>query len=104
MGSQIMSEQLRRVLLDIGWTPNRRVDISSWRSRLEADGFVSIPKAEAIMESFGNLTLSLVRRDNTIYQSPVTFFDAVIPGGRSDVDRVEDWQERLGLGLNPIAD
>jgi hypothetical protein len=100
----MMSQALRDALFDSGWSPTRHTPTAEWIANLTADGFQAIPEAEEIIASFGGLTLRSVPLGSAVYQPPVVFFDPITPGGQGDVDRIPDWERRLHIKLNPIAD
>lgn len=55
-----LSPQVRARLGEVGWTPERDVDISEWIDVLTAEGYRFGPAAEAALRSFGGLTIGPV--------------------------------------------
>lgn len=91
-------------LADIGWSPARCVDSSRWEAVMSQDGLEIVPTAKCIMKSFGGLVISIRSPPDAECQPPVAYFDLQMPGGQADVSRIVDWQDRLGVRLNPIAE
>jgi hypothetical protein len=104
IGDLMISQKLEKKLVAAGWYQMRRVSTTDWVAGLLEDGFDVIPEAEKIIANFGGITLKEVPEECTVYQPPVVFFDPTTPGGGGDVDRVPDWERRLGIIINPIGE
>ncbi|MBN8605013.1 MAG: SUKH-3 domain-containing protein [Planctomycetes bacterium] len=99
-----MSPEVREKLCEAGWYPGRAISTKDWVAQLALDGFVLIPEAERIISEFGGLTLTPQILPSTFAYARQSYFDPVQPGGQGDIDRVYDWEKRLGLTINPIGD
>lgn len=53
------SQEVLEVLEPSGWTVGRPVDTTDWRSMFEAVGIVMHDAAEAFLQEFGGLTVSI---------------------------------------------
>ncbi|MGA5114916.1 SUKH-3 domain-containing protein [Streptomyces pseudogriseolus] len=53
------SPEVDEVLEASGWTPGRKVDTARWRSMFEAVGLAMHDAAEAFLQEFGGLTVSV---------------------------------------------
>ncbi|WP_182434987.1 SUKH-3 domain-containing protein [Nocardia seriolae] len=91
-----------QTLTAAGWTPSRRVDITDWIDRLEAEGFHVSPRAAAILESFGNLAIHPPERPAALWPAEPIFFDPIdVANGM--YDRYADFESTLGHHMTPLA-
>ncbi|BAW05532.1 SUKH-3 domain-containing protein [Nocardia seriolae] len=89
-----------QTLTAAGWTPSRRVDITDWIDRLEAEGFHVSPRAAAILESFGNLAIHPPERPAALWPAEPIFFDPIdVANGM--YDRYADFESTLGHHMTP---
>jgi hypothetical protein len=94
------SPEAERILHQVGWSPDRQVDVSEWVERLRDEGSEVFPMAEAILRNFGGLRLrhrecgGPSRHDFDV--NPVHWYD--------QRDRVADIEEILGTTLCPLGE
>ncbi|MGV9668196.1 SUKH-3 domain-containing protein [Nocardia niigatensis] len=91
-----------QALTAAGWSPRRRVDITEWIDRLEAEGFHVSRPAASILESFGNLALRPPDLAGALWPSDPIFFDPIdVANGM--YDRYADFESALGHRMTPLA-
>jgi hypothetical protein len=91
-------------LIDAGWSPDRRVQINHWVEQLTAEGYTMHDHVKDILEKYGGLVVKPVRGAHASgYIATELDFDPVYAGS-GEFDRVDYWQQRLGLLLSPLGE
>lgn len=85
-----------------GWSPDRRVSTDQWVRDLTAEGFTLHPRAIALLENVGGLTVVPPKLPTNVYNPEKIFFDPLRASG--EFDRVEYWERYLETHLSPIAE
>ncbi|MFI1920509.1 SUKH-3 domain-containing protein [Nocardia sp. NPDC020380] len=91
-----------RTITAAGWSPSRRIDITTWVDRLEAEGYNVSPTAAAILQNFGNLALYPPEVPEALWPASPLFFDP-IEVGHGMYERYLDLESALGHRMTPLA-
>ncbi|WP_344641634.1 SUKH-3 domain-containing protein [Kitasatospora cystarginea] len=95
------SAETERVLRSAGWEPDRTVDTSLWRQRLEESGFRMHDAAERFLSEFGGLTVEI--SGPGVSRARVPFeLDPMLADGEED--RFSEWSESIGESLFPLGE
>ncbi|MGL6075477.1 MAG: SUKH-3 domain-containing protein [Fimbriiglobus sp.] len=97
-----LSFDFLELLSQAGWSPDRKVDIATWVTSLESEGFRSNPTALMILESVGGLSVPLPSNSHRIYQNLIRFDP--ISAATGEADRAEEWSIEIGVDLFPLGD
>jgi hypothetical protein len=103
-GWAVMSEwspEVLEVLEASGWTVGRRVDTADWRSMFEAVGIVMHDAAEAFLQEFGGLTVSVGGPGISRAREPFELNPELAWG---EDDRFSEWSDSLGRRLFPLGE
>ncbi|MGW4249068.1 SUKH-3 domain-containing protein [Nocardia sp. NPDC004722] len=85
-----------------GWTPTRRIDITDWIDRLDAEGFHIAPPAVTVLESYGNLAIHPPELPGALWPADPLHFDP-IDVAHGMYDRYADFESALGHRMTPLA-
>ncbi|MVU82313.1 hypothetical protein GPX89_34390 [Nocardia sp. ET3-3] len=91
-----------QALTAAGWTSRRRIDITEWTDRLEAEGFHVSRPAATILKRFGNLAIRPPEIPSALWSEDPLFFDP-IDVAHGMYDRYADFELALGRRMTPIA-
>ncbi|RSM72894.1 hypothetical protein DL991_32330 [Amycolatopsis sp. WAC 01375] len=92
---------LQDELLRVGWSPERRVDTSEWRSIFEPHGLEMFPAAEDFLSRFGGL--SFEKRPNGVDSYCFQFeLDPRLCAGEEDL--FLDWGKTMGKAWFPLGE
>ncbi|MFJ4657989.1 SUKH-3 domain-containing protein [Nocardia sp. NPDC088792] len=91
-----------RAITDSGWLPSRRIDITTWVERLEAEGYNVSPSAVAILQNFGDLALHPPAIPEALWPASPLFFDP-IDVGHGMYERYIDLESAIGHRMTPLA-
>ncbi|MYV37511.1 hypothetical protein GT030_01155 [Streptomyces sp. SID1328] len=95
------SDTAEQLLRDAGWHPGRRVEVASWRARLEAGGFHVTECAEKFLSEFGGLVFRNSGPGLTCAVEPFEL-DPTLADGEDD--RFGEWGEELNKSLCPVGE
>ncbi|MFI6283421.1 SUKH-3 domain-containing protein [Streptomyces sp. NPDC051018] len=95
------SPEVLKVLEASGWTADRQVDTTDWRSMFEAVGIVMHDAAERFLQEFGGLTVSIGGPGINRAREPFEL-DPELAWGEDD--RFSEWSESLGRRLFPLGE
>ncbi|MGY3202187.1 SUKH-3 domain-containing protein [Streptomyces sp. TE5632] len=95
------STEAEQLLRDVGWRPERKVDISSWRTQLEAGGYRMHESAEAFLSEFGGLAFDISGPGISCACEPFELDPTLADG---EHDRFTEWGEEVGRSLFPIGE
>ncbi|WP_414079820.1 SUKH-3 domain-containing protein [Streptomyces sp. CL7] len=95
------SPQVLEVLEASGWTVGRRVDTADWRSTFGGAGIVMHDAAEAFVQEFGGLTVSIGGPGISRAREP---FELNPELARGEEDRFCEWSDSLGRRLFPLGE
>ncbi len=93
--------EVLEVLKAPGWTAGRRVDTADWRSMSEAVGIVMHEAAEAFLQEFGGLTVSIGGPGINRAREPFELNPELAWG---EDDRFCEWSHSLGRRLFPLGE
>ena len=99
----MFSDTVLSLLRQSGWRPNRRWPTGQWVRELESEGFVMVPTAASVLETFGGLELAPPKLASDTFLKGRLHFDPVIAAS-GEFDRVNYWQERLNTRFSPLAE
>lgn len=91
------------VLLDAGWTPERRVPTDRWDDVLIAEGFHPSDIASALLAQLGGLQVTPPRDAGAAFANEGILFDPVLAGTGS-VDIAERLTVLTGQDFYPLAE
>ena len=94
------SPDAEAILRQVGWSPDREVDVSEWVRTLRDEGNQVFPFAEAIMKNFGGLRL----RHSEAGGPSRHDFDVNPSHWYDQRDRVSDIEEVLGTAVCPLGE
>lgn len=103
MSNEPLSGLVREVLVQAGWSPDRRVDASAWTGPLGEEGFVFSQASVRFLESFGGLEFTPPRRAEVNVFFPGAVSLDPLRAAAGELDRFDDWQDRAGTPLAPIG-
>ncbi|MEU0602175.1 SUKH-3 domain-containing protein [Streptomyces sp. NPDC006393] len=95
------SPDVLEVLEASGWTAGRRVDTAGWQSMFESVGIVMHDAAEAFLQEFGGLTVSIGGPGINRAREP---FELNPELARGEDDRFSEWSDSLGRHLFPLGE
>ncbi|MET7356681.1 SUKH-3 domain-containing protein [Streptomyces mirabilis] len=95
------SPQVLEVLEASGWAAGRQVDTVGWRSMFEAVGIVMHDAAEAFLQEFGGLTVSIGGPGINRAREPFDLDPELVWG---EDDRFSEWSDSLGRRLFPLGE
>ncbi|MFH8698934.1 SUKH-3 domain-containing protein [Streptomyces chartreusis] len=95
------SPEVLDVLETSGWTAGRRVDTAGWRSMFEAVGIVMHDAAEAFLQEFGGLSVSIGGPGINRAREPFELNPELAWG---EDDRFFEWSASLGRRLFPLGE
>ncbi|MFI8326391.1 SUKH-3 domain-containing protein [Streptomyces sp. NPDC085529] len=95
------SPEVLEVLEASGWTPDRRVDTTGWRSMFEGVGIVMHDAAETFLQEFGGLTVSIGGPGIDRAREPFEL-DPELAWGEDD--RFSEWSAEMGRKLFPLGE
>lgn len=99
-GDQMPSIELETILRTAGWNESRQFDASPWINKLRSRGYTVVRPADDILHEFGALRLIPRGSKDGPNVHRVVVFDPFQDG---EMDRVKDWEQRLGFPLTPIG-
>jgi hypothetical protein len=91
------------ILSQSGWSEDRCVEIDQWVEQLESEGFTLIPDVKRILREFGGLKIPPVKAPSDTFAKGQFYFDPV-SAASGDFDKIEYWQNHLGITLSPFAE
>lgn len=95
------SPEVLEVLEASGWTAGRRVGTADWRSMFEAVGIVMHEAAEAFLQEFGGLAVSIGGPGINRAREPFELNPELAWG---EDDRFSEWSDSLGRRLFPLGE
>jgi SUKH-3 immunity protein len=96
-------EDTKRILRGAGWSESRAVPTEPWVKALIAEGYVSSPIAEQILENLGGLKVTPPPDPQRVFM-PSPFHLNPEHGGIGDFELVDFWQKDFGLTLFPLGE
>lgn len=93
--------EIEGVLRNAGWRPERKIDTSVWRDRLEMLGFVWTEAAERFLSEYGGLFINQSGWGISCARVPFEL-DPLLANGEDD--RFSEWTKMLGEPLTPIGE
>ncbi|MGK5543401.1 SUKH-3 domain-containing protein [Streptomyces sp. URMC 127] len=95
------SPEVLEVLEASGWTSDRRVDTTAWRSMFEGVGLVMHDAADALLQEFGGLTASIGGPGINCARAPFELNPSLAWG---EDDRFSEWSDSVGRRLFPLGE
>ena len=100
--SSDISPKFAEILLQSGWSSNRKIDIAGWLKGLKGEGFEPSADAIALLESVGGLSLLLPPHGINPYDHELQFDPVRAASG--EFDKAVNWQNELGIRLFPLGE
>ncbi|MFD3744476.1 SUKH-3 domain-containing protein [Nocardia sp. NPDC058633] len=97
------SNETQEAAANAGWTPDRRVDIGSWVSDLQAQGYSFFDEAVSVLSSMGGLIVRPPRIPEALWGSGSIRFDPLLAGDGMR-ERYAGFEQIIGHTILPIAD
>ena len=97
-----ITPELTKLLTVAGWFPERHFDATQWMTILQDEGFKGNPAAQAILESFGGLSVHLPPAGINPYPHELRFDPLRAASG--EADRAEGFYDAIGIYLFPIGE
>ena len=90
---------VRKVLMPIGWSEERQIDIEEWILELRSRGFEILGNGVLTLRNFGRLEYSNESESNGL---PIV--DVVFDPRGALVQSLRDWHAQTGVRLFPIGE
>jgi hypothetical protein len=94
--------EVREVLERAGWWPGRKIDTDRWRSQFESTGIPMHQAADAFLQEFGNLSVSISGPGISRAREPFVIDPELL--WDSEEDRFLEWSETIGRRLFPLGE
>lgn len=101
--TMMLSNQAQDILRAVGWNPGRCVPTEHWTTLLSREGFQMLPEATLHLSELGGLEIVGKRLPESLRPGCNMLFNPELAAS-GEFDRVEYWEQRLGLRLSPIAE
>lgn len=95
-----LAAEAQRFLVEAGWFPGRRVDISAWHSSYAKTGLVMHEAAANFLSEFGGLKVGHRGPGVTSSREAFDLDPALVVG---EEDRFIEWGQEIGRRLFPVG-
>jgi hypothetical protein len=94
-----ITDDVREILLTIGWTAGRQFDVAEWIAELNSRGFRILESGVLTLKVLGNL-----RYSNENDENGMPIVDVIFDPRGVIVQSLRDWELRSGIKLFPIGE